>query len=129
MGYIYPEVETLEGKPLVGTHHCVPLVQQYAKAPQASLWKQGALVKTAKDIAKGTAIATFVEGVYPNKSTGNHAALFISQDNTGITVMDQWKGDPNKPTISSRKIRFKGVKDGKLVEPLSNNGDAYYVID
>jgi len=104
-------------------------VQEYAKAPQAALWKQGELVKTCKNLAKGTAIATFVNGVYPNKGTGNHAALFISQDNAGITVMDQWKGDPNKPKISSRVIRFKGVKNGKLIEPLSNNGDSYYVID
>ena len=129
MAYIYPDVLKLEGQNLVGTHHCVPLVQTYAKAPQAALWTQGALVKDAKELAQGTAIATFVNGVYPNKGTGNHAALFISQDGVGIRVMDQWKGDPNKPTISSRVIRFKGMKNGKLVEPLSNNGDAYYVIE
>ena len=128
MAYVYADVDKLEGQPLVGTHHCVPLVQTYAKAPQAAQWRAGTLVKSAT-IAKGTAIATFVNGVYPNKGTGNHAALYISQDNSGITVMDQWKGDPKKHTISSRKIRFKGSKDGKLIEPLSNNGDAYYVID
>lgn len=129
VAYVYADVEKLEGEPLVGSHHCVPLVQHYAKAPQAALWTQGELVKTATDLAKGTAIATFVDGVYPNNKTGNHAALFISKDNAGIKVMDQWKGDPNKPKISSRVIRYKGAKDGKLVEPLSNNGDAFYVIE
>lgn len=130
MPYIYADVDKLDRKPLVGSHHCVALVQEYAKAPQAELWKQGTLVRTTKDISKGTAIATFVNGKYPNKKTGNHAALFISQDNAGIKVMDQWKGDPNKPTVSVRTIRFKGAKKGGgLVEPLSNNGDAYYIIE
>lgn len=129
MAYVYAAVDDLEGKPLVGSHHCVALVQQYAKAPQTSLWSKGELVKTTNNLAKGTAIATFVDGVYPNNLTGNHAALFLSLESDGINVMDQWKGDSAKPTISSRKIRFKGMKDGKLITPLSNNGDAYYVID
>jgi len=129
MSYVYANVSDLEGKALVGSHHCVALVQSYANAPQTSLWAKGELVKTAKNIAKGTAIATFVNGAYPNNATGNHAALFLSQDGEGITVMDQWKGDPKKPTISSRKIRFRGIKNGQLIKPLSNNGDAYYVIE
>ncbi len=129
MPYIYENVDKLEGQPLVGTHHCVALVQHYAKAPQAALWTQGVLVRDTKGISKGTVIATFVNGVYLNNRTGNHAALFLSQDATGINVMDQWKADPKKPTISSRRIRFKGLKDGKLIESLSNNGDAYYVVE
>lgn len=34
-------------------------------------------------ILKGTAIATFVDGKYGNLPTGNHAALYISQDASG----------------------------------------------
>jgi hypothetical protein len=42
-------------------------------------------------IQKGTAIATFVNGKYPNNSHDNHAAFYISQDAGGIWVVDQWK--------------------------------------
>ena len=80
-------------------------------------------------IAKGTAIATFVNGRYPNLPHGNHAALYISQDAGGIWVMDQWKGDPNKPKVSKRYLRTKGKwKNGTFVDP-SNNADAFSVID
>lgn len=129
MAYVYDDVDKLEGQPKVGSHHCVPLVQHYAKAPLAGTWRKGALVKGSTDIKKGTAIATFVDDKYPNNPTGNHAALYMKQDNTGILVMDQWAKDQKKPNVSSRWIRFKGMQNGKLIEPLSNNGDAYYVID
>jgi hypothetical protein len=128
MPYIYAKVDDLEGAEKVGGGACARLVQVYGNAPQTSAWKEGAVVKGHKTISKGTAIATFVNGVYPNKSTGNHAALYVSQDANGITVMDQWKGE-SKPNISSRVLRFKGKKtDGTYVDP-SNNGDAFSVIE
>ncbi|WP_119631433.1 BPSL0067 family protein [Methylocaldum marinum] len=74
---------------------------------------------------KGTAVATFVDGKYPNESHGNHAALYISQDGSGVWVMDQWS---TKPSISKRKMLFKGKNsDGTYKDP-SNNGDALSVI-
>ncbi len=80
-------------------------------------------------LEKGTAIATFVNGRYPNKASGNHAAYYISQDAGGITVIDQWAGDPKKPTISQRYIGAKGKdKNGNFVDP-SNNADAFSVIE
>ena len=105
---------------VVGTGHCVPFVQVAAGAPNTGKWKKGIQVKGAKDIAKGTAIATFDEkGNYPNAKTGNHAAIYIDQDSVGINVWDQWVGR----AVNTRKIRFKGT--GKP----SNDGDAFYVID
>jgi len=52
--------------------------------------------------------------------TGNHGAIYVSQDAEGITVWDQSLGNP----VSKRKIRFKGG-EGKP----SNDGDAYSVIE
>ena len=45
-------------------------------------------------IANGTAVATFVNGQYPNQPHGNHAALFVRlmPDGKGIVIFDQWKG-------------------------------------
>lgn len=126
--YVYFKVDELEGKPLVGNQQCAGLVQWYTKPGLAKTWKEGAAVKSNPTIAKGTAVATFVNGKYLNLPHGNHAGYYVSQDAVGVTVMDQWKGDPNKPTISSRVMRFKGKdRNGKYIDP-SNNGDALSII-
>jgi hypothetical protein len=90
--------------------------------------KEGEKVLGSMGIAKGTAIATFANGKYPNKPTGNHAAFFISQDAAGIWIMDQWSGE-GKKTISKRHIVKNGKrKDGTFVDP-SNNAEAFSVIE
>lgn len=129
MPYVFADVEKLGGQPKVGTKECVALVKHYAKAPVTTAWKQGNAVKGGTLLAKGTAIATFENGKYPNKPHGNHAALYISQNVVGIYVMDQWSNDKIKPTISKRLIRFKGKnKDGTFIGNAGDNGDAYYVV-
>jgi hypothetical protein len=126
MAYIYKNVDELDGTDLVGSHSCVALVQHYAHVPHTSLWKEGKAVKGDLTVAKGTAIATFVKGRYPNHGHGNHAAFFVSQDVGGIYVVDQWKG---KPEVSKRYLRSKGTnEDGSFIDP-SNNADAFSVIE
>ncbi|PMS34777.1 hypothetical protein B0G57_113178 [Trinickia symbiotica] len=76
-------------------------------------------------LPKGTAIATFVNGRYPNRPTGNHAAFYLSQDVIGIVVIDQWS---TSGTIRKRRLRFLGKdKNGNYISP-SDNGDAFSVI-
>jgi len=129
MPYIYTKVDDLDQTDLVGSHQCVALVQHYANAPNTSNWKEGEPVKGKLGIEKGTAIATFVNGKYPNARHGNHAALYISQDAGGIWVMDQWKGDPKKPKVSKRYLLSKGKRrNGSYIDP-SNNADAFSVIE
>lgn len=124
--FVYSRVESLEGKPKVFGGSCAGIVQWYTKAVLARFWKEGVAVRgNSAKIMKGTAVATFVDGKYPNKPYDNHAALYISQDASGVHVMDQWK---SKPTIGKRLMRFKGKKaDGIFIDP-SNNGDALSVI-
>jgi hypothetical protein len=88
MPYKFPEVASLEGENLVGNHQCVALVQHYTRAPHTSSWREGSRVLDAVNIPIGTAIATFVNGRYPNHAHGNHAALFISREGNCIRVMD-----------------------------------------
>lgn len=129
MPYIYSAIETLDKTDLVGSHQCVALVQHFAHAPAASLWKEGKAVKGNLLIKKGTAIATFVNGKYPNSGHGNHAAFFLSHDAGGIWVIDQWKADPNKLKVSKRYLINKGKrKDGSYNDP-SNNADAFSIIE
>jgi hypothetical protein len=126
MPYIYSDAEKLASKPPVGTKQCVALIKEYTSAPQTVMWKEGKPVKGNLLLAKGTAIATFVDGKYPNHASGNHAAFYISQDAVGIWVVDQWSASK---TIQKRRLTFKGQdKNGKFLSP-SNNGDAFSVIE
>lgn len=119
MAYICSNPESYDGK-LVGTGQCVAFVQECTNAPNTSLWKEGKKVKGAI-LDKGTAIATFVDGKYPNNSTGNHAAIYVEQEAAGIWVYDQWV---KQGMVKKRLIRFKGG-----VGSPSNDGDAFSVID
>jgi hypothetical protein len=93
-------------KEQVGNGQCVTLVKQLTGAPASSLWKQGenvlSLLDTGERIPPGTAIATFINGRYPNYRTGNHAAIFVRSTPNGIVVFDQWtKMKPGLRTIRS----------------------------
>lgn len=128
MSYVYSKVDALEGTAKVGTHQCVVLIQHYTDAGPASGWRQGEAVFGNPMIRKGTAIATFKNGRYPNQKHGNHAAFFLRQAINGIYVMDQWK-DKKKPQVSERFLESQGRnKDGTFKNP-SNNADAFFVIE
>lgn len=129
MPYVYAKVDDLENTDKVGSRQCVALVQKYAKAPLTALWKEGKAVGDVHILAKGTVIATFVDGKYESHSTGNHAALFVSTGQGGIWIMDQWANDKTKPKVSKRFIRSKGkTPSGAFVDP-SNNADAYSIVE
>lgn len=129
MPFVYSDAADLEGKDLVGNGQCVVLVQTYTKAPRAANWKQGVSVRGNLLLAKGTAIATFADGVYKNRPHGNHAALYLSQDQGGIWVIDQWKNDDPEHKVTRHYLRFQGTdKNGGWVDT-SNNGDAFSVIE
>jgi hypothetical protein len=96
--------KSMEQLEVVGNGQCVTLVKKLTGAPASSLWQEGDkindILDAGKSIPKGTAIATFVDGRYPNYSHCNHAAIFIRQVPNGIEVFDQWSGTkPGKRTI------------------------------
>jgi hypothetical protein len=108
----------------VGNGQCAVLPEFYTRIGKADTWREGEKVRGSKTIKKGTAIATFVNGRYPNKKHGNHAALYVSQDKDGIRVVDQWTGK----LPGYRDLPFLGKKDGAYIDP-SNNGDAFSIIE
>ncbi len=83
-----------------GTGQCVELVRDLTGAPNHQLWCEGAkladAIRAMNGIAKGTAIATFINGIYPSLQTGNHAAIYVSAaaDFSSVVVLDQWLGRP-----------------------------------
>ncbi len=100
-----------------GDGECVALVREWTGAPQAATWKRGAKVRGNKTIPIGTAIATF----NPAGKYQGHAAIYQGQSATAISVIDQWKGC----LANYRDIRFQGGK----VDRISNDGDAYYIVE
>jgi len=128
MSYTYTKVSDLENSEMVGNHQCVALVRKFAGAPATLAWRQGSAVLGNNSLKKGTAIATFVNGKYANKSSGNHAALYMGQTPDGILIMDQWKNKRDK-FVTSRTIHSKGkTKSGAYFRP-SDNADAFFVIE
>lgn len=91
--------------------------------PHTAGWKAGRKVQGDASIPTGTAIATFdPDGKYGNHTDGrSHAAVYVSQSPDGITVWDQWIGQP----CHQRVIRFKATGDGLAV----NNGIYFSVIE
>lgn len=112
--------------PLNSKTECVAFIQAVTSAPPTSQWKRGEFVKEARvgSIARGTAIATFDEsGKCPTDTKGKHAAVYLSHDAAGITVLDQWA---SQGEVKKRTIRYKGIAS---TETRSNNGDWFYVIE
>lgn len=133
MAYVYANARSLQDTEKVGVNHqCVELIQHYVRIGQTATWRQGASVLGNSAIEVGTAIATFVNGRYPNHSSGNHAAFYLGQDAGGIWVMDQWKDDVAKPRVSKRYIRKwrngSVRSDGSYIR-MSNNAEAYFIIE
>ncbi len=120
--YLAAQPEAFAGE-VVGDGHCVTLVKAATGAPRTSEWRRGAVVRGNPAIARGTAIATFeADGTYTSRS-GNHAAIYLDQDVTGIWVYDQWRGQP----VHKRLIRFEGGR-GSERGSKSNDGKRFAVL-
>jgi len=116
--------ESLKGKEKKADGECVRLLQEIIhNMPVTAKWRAGAKVKGNLNIPKGTAIATFFNGRYPSARHGNHAALYVGQDEKGIWVIDQFNDERKKfQKINKRPLRFGAPYS-------SNNGDLFYVIE
>ena len=121
MPFIVHNAPLWEGRK-VGTGQCVALVQAASHVPNTASWKQGIRVLSASagEIAVGTVIATMEDGHYANHSHGNHAAIYLGHDATGIYVIDQWIGHPARP----RFIQDRGNQGSP-----SNDASKFYVVE
>jgi hypothetical protein len=121
--YIAARPEVFEGR-VIGAGYCVDFVMAAAGVPRTAAWREGAEVRGNPNIARGTAIATFEsDGSYTSES-GNHAAIYLYQDDRGIWVYAQWQGQP----VHKRLIRFEGGSGSKRGSK-SNDGRRLAVIE
>jgi hypothetical protein len=138
MGYTYNDVDKLaEGKtPNVDSGECVDIVKELVpglKGRPTSSWRAGAWVMEAgASIPRGTAIATFDKnGKFPQRRTGQHAALVLRVMPSGIWVVDQWRNNRGKITRRFLQIpipRLQHNADGSFRDA-SNNPLAFRVIE
>ncbi len=133
MPYRLPNAEALINTPQVGDAECVALIK--IKVPGligigTINWKAGEPVKSLPNLARGTAIATFVNGRYPQQgNTGNHACIFLSHSGAGIWVLDQYR---NSGKIIRRHIgipREHAQNPDGSWQNASNNALAFSVIE
>ena len=121
--YIAASPEAFEGR-VIGGGYCVDFVKAAAGLPRTAVWQEGASIRGTPNIARGTAIATFESNGSYTSESGNHAAIYLYQDDHGVWVYDQWRGQP----VHKRLIRFEGGSGGKWGSK-SNNGRLFAVIE
>ena len=119
-----PAIQSEHLGKVIGTGQCVAFVETAANAPTTIHWKRGTKVTEDLSLPSGTAIATFdPDGAYGNHTDGrSHAAIYVSQDSSGVQVYDQWLGQP----VHARTIRFHNPDEN--AKPV-NDGNAYYVVE
>jgi hypothetical protein len=117
---------------------CVSLIKRYIPALENRGtwdWKEGPNViealKKGRTIAKGTAIATFVDGKF--KSGHGHAAFYnghFYDDDEGIRiyVIEQFNGSTPTLKIQERLLHNFGKDANGDWERRSNNGRAFSII-
>lgn len=115
---------TQQDKTRGNNQQCTALVKHVTGLGPADMWKEGTKIggQETPPLKAGTAIATFKNGVYESKGTGNHAAIFLQYDvqngKNGMLVLDQWRGQP----AHTRFIPFDQSRSAQ------NNAGAYSVI-
>lgn len=130
MSHVLARPESYGGRSFPNTQghtECVEFIKQALGGPVTSSWREGAKVvklgpRAMDTLAKGTAIATFVAGRYPQHgNTGMHAAIYMGQNAQGIQVLDQWRAQGR---VLLRTIPWQPHRPG-----LSNDGSAFSVIE
>ena len=130
--------ELVELDEAVGSGSCAALIQHYVQGiGKTATWVPGPRVANLSEntLAKGTVIATFWNGKYPGKDTGNHVAFYLGHNAKVIQVVEQWKGKTVKEAKAARPaggIQFKGitVPADQSGEPpkMTNTAEYYHVV-
>lgn len=107
-----------------GRTECVELIKGLLDAPSTRQWQEGRKLKAHADqIQPGTAIATFVNGRYPQaRRRGNkHAAIFLRATEQGIYVLDQFV---HQQHARERFIPWHNPRDRRA----ANNASSYSTV-
>lgn len=90
----FGDLRALDRHVLFGKGECVDIIKELVVdliGVSTQRWKEGAMVKDSPNLTRGTAIATFTNGLFPRANTGQHAAIFVAHAGAGIWVVDQYR--------------------------------------
>jgi hypothetical protein len=112
-----------------GNTECVEFIKQTFNTSNIRTlsWREGTKIRKLNPgeqdtVTRGTAIATFVNGRYPQEgNSGKHAAIYLGQNVEGLQVLDQWRAQGR---VLPRTIPWQPRHPG-----LSNDGNAFSVIE
>ncbi len=107
--YFYPA-----GTPANLRQECVSLTKAFSGAPCTACWRAG-LPAVGGNLPPGAAIATFVNGRYPQGDVAKNSGIYLSPSPNGIVMIDQWPGNLGR----AREVR-SGGGPGR-----SNDANAY----
>jgi len=98
---------------------CVSYVKTVCPVlPATAAWKKGEAAKGNKNILAGTVIAT----LNANDQYEGHAAIYVSQDDLGLRVYEQYIYGRVPKAVGPRTLRFGAQGD-------ANNGDKFFVVE
>jgi hypothetical protein len=83
---------------------CAALVQSLG-VPNTNQWRRGPRVQDIDYLPRGTVIATLGTGVYLSDYSGrSHVGIFLSKDDHGLWMLDQYRGGAGKVGIRFKKF-------------------------
>jgi hypothetical protein len=83
---------------------CAALVQSLG-VPNTNQWRRGPRVQDIDYLPRGTVIATLGTGVYLSDYSGrSHVGIFLSKDDHGLWMLDQYRGGEGKVGIRFKKF-------------------------
>jgi hypothetical protein len=83
---------------------CAALVQTLG-VPNTNQWRRGPRVQDIEFLPRGTVIATLGTGVYLSDYSGkSHVGIFLSKDDHGLWMLDQYRGGEGKVGIRFKKF-------------------------
>jgi hypothetical protein len=121
MAFIAPDPHAKRGL-IVGSGHCMALVQAVAGVPHSARLRRGAKVRDATEVPIGTIIGTFdATGRYANATDGSsHVAILLARQSNGLLVIDQWVGQ----RVHERVLQYRGGQGAA-----ANDGDQFYIVE
>ena len=98
---VVPNAGGMVGHSLYGSGTCVALAKAFG-APQTSLWSPGSAPDANTPV--GTLVATFYANdgtTFANQSGFSHVGALLSVDDSGITLLDQYRSSSVTSLLSS----------------------------
>lgn len=105
------------GTPAGLQQECVSFTKAVSGTPCTACWREG-LPVVGNSIPPGTAIATFVNGRYPQANVAENSGIYLYPGPNGIIMIDQWPDN----LARAREVRTGGGP-GR-----SNDANAYSII-